>query len=98
MLHDVTSARYLDGYRVELEFDDGTRGVVDLGRFAGRGGVFARFSDLAYFRGFSVDPELGTLTWYGEVDIAPETLYAEATGRSLPDWMRPDEDRALTAA
>jgi hypothetical protein len=45
-----------------------------------------------------VDPELGTLSWYGEVDIAPETLYAEATGRSLPDWMRPDEDLALTAA
>jgi len=26
------------------------------------------------------------------MDIAPETLYAEATGGSLPDWMDSEED------
>jgi len=27
------------------------------------------------------------LIWEDEIDIAPETLYAEATGSPLPNWM-----------
>jgi len=30
---------------------------------------------------------LGVLTWGDEIDIAPETVYAEATGTPLPGWM-----------
>jgi hypothetical protein len=26
------------------------------------------------------------------MSISPETLYAEATGRGLPDWMRDEEE------
>ena len=56
-------------------------------RVAGVKGVFKRFRDLTFFREFRVNEELGTLTWGDEIDIAPETLYAEATGAPLPDWM-----------
>jgi hypothetical protein len=38
-----------------------------------------------------VNSELGVLSWGDEVDVAPETLYAEATGTSLPDWMKEDD-------
>lgn len=90
MLHDVVSAVYLGGYRIELEFDDGQRGIVDFTRYLERRGVFERFRDLEFFRSFSVNKELGVLEWGGEIDIAPETLYAEATGTPLPAWMNPD--------
>jgi hypothetical protein len=96
MVYDVTSARHAGEYRIELEFEDGSHGIVDLSRFLTRGGVFERFSDMAYFRSFAVDSELGTLTWPGDVDIAPESLYAEATGRGLPAWMEPVEDPSLS--
>ena len=59
-------------------------------RVAGVKDVFKRFRDLTFFREFIVDEELGTLTWGDEIDIAPETLYAEATGAPLPDWMTRD--------
>ena len=59
-------------------------------RVAGVRGVFKRFRDLTFFREFRVDEELGTLTWGDEIDIAPETLYAAATGTPLPDWMTKD--------
>jgi hypothetical protein len=36
---------------------------------------------------FEINKELGVLSWQNEVDIAPETLYAETTGSPLPDWM-----------
>ena len=59
-------------------------------RVAGGKGVFKRFRDLTFFREFRVNEELGTLTWGDEIDIAPETLYAAATGAPLPDWMTRD--------
>jgi hypothetical protein len=91
MLYDVIGATYRGDYLIEIEFDDGSRGVVDFSRYIQRGGVFERFKDLAYFCQFTVNEEAGTLTWGNEVDIAPETLYAHATGRGLPAWMSVDE-------
>ncbi|MGO9571388.1 MAG: DUF2442 domain-containing protein [Desulfomonilaceae bacterium] len=93
MIHDVVAAVYKGGYRIELEFDDGKRGVVDFSKYLDKGGVFGRFKDMEFFRGFSVNEQLGILTWGNEVDVAPETLYAEATGSDLPSWMEIDEDQ-----
>lgn len=87
MIHDLVAGVYRGGYRIELEFDDGERGVVDSIKYTEKGGVFNRLRDMEFFRGFSVNKELGTLTWGDEIDVAPETLYAEATGSTLPEWM-----------
>ena len=89
-LHDVIYATYQGGYRVELEFDDGRCEIVDFAKYLDRQGVFEQFRDLEFFRSFSVNEELGVLTWGNEIDIAPETLYAEATGTPLPRWMNPE--------
>lgn len=93
MIHDVVAAVYKGGYRIELEFDDGKRGIVDFSKYLDKGGVFERFKDTEFFRGFSVNDELGILTWSNVADVAPETLYAEATGSDLPSWMEIDEDQ-----
>ena len=90
MLHDVISATYEGGYRIGLEFDDGRRGTVDFAKYLERRGVFEQFRDIEFFRNFTINKELGILTWGNEIDVAPETLYAEATGTPLPQWMNPD--------
>ncbi|MBI3754732.1 MAG: DUF2442 domain-containing protein [Deltaproteobacteria bacterium] len=87
MIHDVISANYKGDYKIEVQFDDGKKGIVDFSKYLGKGGVFERFHDIDFFRRFEVNPELGILSWQNEIDIAPETLYAEATHSSLPDWM-----------
>jgi hypothetical protein len=87
MIHDVVSASYKGEYRIEVTFDDGKRGVVDFSKYLDKGGVFARFKDIRFFKNFKINEELGALTWQDEIDIAPETLYAEATRTSLLDWM-----------
>ena len=89
MIRDLVDAVYRGDYRIELEFEDGQRGVVDFRKYVEKGGVFERLKDVEFFRGFSVNGELGTLTWADEIDIAPETLYAEATSSALPTgWSR----------
>ncbi|MCX5862283.1 MAG: DUF2442 domain-containing protein [Deltaproteobacteria bacterium] len=87
MTPDVVSATYKGGYHVEIIFEDGCTGVVDFAKYIDRGGVFERLKDMDVFRRFSVNPELGILTWPDDIDIAPETLYADATGSPLPKWM-----------
>ena len=44
----VSKFEVLDGYRIDLTFDDGARGVVDLADLAGKG-VFAAWRDRQHF-------------------------------------------------
>jgi len=87
MIYDVVSASYQGEYKIEITFNDGKRGVVDFSKYIDRGGVFDRFKDISFFKNFKINEELGVLTWQDEIDVAPETLYAEATRTPLPDWM-----------
>jgi hypothetical protein len=91
MAPDVVSATYKGKYRIEITFEDGKKGTVDFSKYLDKGGVFSRFRDINFFKSFKVNSELGVLSWRDEVDIAPETLYSEATGVSLPNWMKEDE-------
>ena len=87
MIPDVISAKYIDGYKIELIFDDGKKGIVDLSRYLKRGGVFERFKNIEFFKNFTVNKELGIIAWQDELDVSPETLYCEATGSPLPTWV-----------
>ncbi len=92
MIHDVISAVYKGDYKIEIEFDDGKKGIMDFSKYLTRGGIFERFRDIEFFRNFTVNTELGVLTWQNEIDIAPETLYSEATGSPLPHWMEANDE------
>src|SRR6056297_577637 len=93
MLKDVVYAVYKGGYKIEVTFEDGVIGIVDFSKYLSQGGVFEKFKDIEFFKNFSINKELGVLTWGDdEVDIAPETLYAEATNAPLPDWMTLQQD------
>ncbi len=81
MLH-IVNARYLGGFRVHLEFNDGFTGIADL---AGKlnGPVFQSLNDPQEFSRFEIEGH--TLTWSTGADLAPEYLHelAKAAGQSL---------------
>lgn len=87
MYYDVKEAKYVGDYRLQITFENGKSGTVDFRKYIERGGVFSRLAEPEYFREFSINRELGVITWSNEVDLAPETLYAEATQEPLPGWM-----------
>ena len=71
----VTDVRPAGGFRLDLTFSDGRRGVVDLtGRILDRGGDFQALADPAFFRQVRIDSELGTIVWPNDVDFCPELL------------------------
>lgn len=92
-MFDVIKAEYLEGYKISVTFENGKKGVVDFKDYPKLGGVYARFADMEYFKRFFINKEVGVLCWPDGVDIAPETLYHEATGEPLPKWMNDDSDR-----
>ena len=73
----VRKAEALPGYRVRVSFNDGTEGVVDLGRqiHAADAGVFASLRDPSLFDQLRV--ELGVVTWPGDLDLAPDAMHFE---------------------
>jgi hypothetical protein len=86
MSYDLVEVKYIEGYKLELTFENGKMGIIDLHGYINKGGVFSRFSDIEYFKKFYINKEIGVLCWPDDVDIAPETLYHETTGEPLPLW------------
>lgn len=80
---EVREARALPGYRLEVTFADGLRGVVDLSDVPHRG-VFAPWADTAFFASVSVDPVTGTACWPNGADVAPDAMYKEVKRRQSP--------------
>lgn len=72
MFLHVTSARYVEGHRVWVEFNDGSAGEIDLsGSLSGP--IFEPLQDPQYFRGFCLEGH--TLAWPNGADFAPEYLH-----------------------
>lgn len=65
--------------------------MVDFSKYLSKGGVFEKFKDIEFFKNFTINRELGVLTWGDEIQIAPETLYAKASGFPLLAWMQVKE-------
>ena len=83
MFLHIISARYIDRYKIDIQFNDGRSGIVDLSNSL-KGKVFQPLQDLVLFQQFEVDVDLGTLRWSNGADFAPEYLYFLAL-RDLPE-------------
>ena len=81
----VAVVKTMPGFRLQVRFMDGTEGEVDLARLihSPRAGVFAALADEAVFAQAFV--EHGAVTWPGELDLAPDAMYAEI--RKAGVWM-----------
>jgi hypothetical protein len=67
----VKDAEHIENYRVRLEFNDGTYGIVDLSDSLD-GTVFEPLKNLDYFKRFRLEGH--TLAWENGADFAPEYL------------------------
>ena len=73
-----------EGFCIWLKYDDGVEGELDLSDLAGMG-VFKAWDDRAFFEGVHINED-GVVSWGAfdesgmELDIAPETSYAQILG------------------
>ena len=73
----VIQVRPLPGYRLAVQFADGTTGEVDVSKFifGPTPGVFEPLRDPARFALVGIDH--GAVTWPGALDLAPDAMYDE---------------------
>lgn len=76
-LLDIISVKAHDDYTLELVFENDAKRLFDMNPFLDRK-PFDRLRNSPIF--FKASIHYGTVTWPGNIDIAPETLWA----RSVP--------------
>ena len=82
---DVAEVQALDEFRLRVRFHDGSEGHVDMNGLihSPRAGVFAQLADPARFAAAEV--QYGAVTWPGELDLAPDAMYAEI--KKTGEWI-----------
>ena len=71
MFIEVTEAKYLGDYRINLIFNNGASKIVDLSAEL-QGKVFEPLKDKSYFKTFTI--KYNTIEWSNGADFAPEFL------------------------
>lgn len=78
----IVEAEPRTDYRLGVRFEDGVEGEVDLSDLVGQG-VFERWEDPAEFREVFVDGETDTVSWRGDIELCPDSLYDDLVGAAL---------------
>lgn len=75
----------LAGFRIRVRYSDDTVGEVDLSHLAGRG-VFRAWNDRRCFEEVHLGPA-GAVAWGDEIELCPDALYMQLTGKSLEEMI-----------
>lgn len=73
MLVKVIAAEYIEEYKINVSFNDGSKGVIDLKNELW-GSVFLPLKEVSEFKKFKLDN--WTICWDNGADLAPEFLKA----------------------
>ena len=71
---EIIKAKYLNDYKIQIEFNDGKSGSIDLEK-ALWGPVFTPLKNKNKFKSFHLSKTLHTIQWSNDADFAPEFLY-----------------------
>lgn len=77
MYWDIVEVKPESGHRLFVRFKDGLAGHVQL-QPEELTGVLARLLDVQFFEQVFID--CGAVAWPGEIDLAPDAMYARVAG------------------
>jgi len=90
MFLEVINAKYLEGYKIMLYFNNGECRIVDLYSSL-KGEVFTPLKEIEYFKHFSI--KFNTIEWENGADFAPEYLYDISTEvKNIPNMVADNSD------
>ena len=81
MYWDVVEVKPEPGYRLFVRFADGTSGHVQL-TLAEFTGVLEPLRERSFFERVFVDQ--GAVAWPGNIDLAPDAMYAQVVKQGSP--------------
>lgn len=88
--YKTKSIKCHDNYILEVEFVDGTKGLVSLEHILW-GEVFEPLKDPEYFKKAFID-DFGVITWPNGADLAPDAMYLRIKNSRLKKINYTDDD------
>ena len=87
MYWDVVEVRPEPDYRLFVRFRDGLTGHIQLER-KNMTGVLSPLADPSFFEQVFIDS--GAVAWPGEIDLAPDAMYATVANQKPADHPHPE--------
>ncbi len=91
MIPKVKSVTPLPNLKIDVTFQDGVTGVIDIGKSLKLIGVLEPLKDPEFFALVHIGKLSKSVTWPGELDLDPVMLYHRATGKSIK-WILDQDD------
>ncbi len=90
------SVKALEKYRIQIGFEDGANGVLDLSEWAGKDAFTSWDKDNNFSKVF-ISNESGTIAWPGDLDIDTLTAWLQIKGISYEQYksLRQKHNHAL---
>ena len=82
-MYKIIAVKPLPKYKIWIEFNDGTKGTVDLSQYAGRG-VFKIWDEHGKFKKVRTTRS-GEIRWPNNIDMCPDSLYLILTKKNPKD-------------
>jgi len=76
----AVEVKALSDYKIWVKYSDGVEGQVDLSHLAGKG-IFELWNDYSTFEKVYIGSS-GQIAWSDKIDICPDPIYMEITGKS----------------
>jgi hypothetical protein len=73
-MHYITDVRYVSGYGLQLQFEDGPWHLVNLEQHLD-GEMFEPLKDIARFATAHLNEDVDTVVWGNGADMSPDFLY-----------------------
>jgi Protein of unknown function (DUF2442) len=80
----VISVLPLDGCKLDLKFEDGVEGIIDLIELKGKG-VFEYWNDENNFKNFIVT-NMNKLEWNENLDMDPDSFYLKIIKKTYQEF------------
>jgi len=78
----ILTVKALEKYKIYLQYENGTEGVVDLGYLAHKG-VFEAWEQDNLFSKVYIDTETFAVAWNETLELCPDNLYLRLTKQTF---------------
>ena len=92
-MHYITDVEYDSGFKLNLQFEDGSWRVADLERHLD-GEVFKPLQNLFSFSTAHLNPDIDTVVWDNGADMSPDFLYEISVPMDDAPLMKVAEEQA----
>ena len=89
----IIAVKAIEKYKLQVHFNDDTRGVYDLAHLAGKG-IFKQWDTDNNFTNVFIDAESGTISWPGRIDLDTLNIYCKIKGITTDNYLYTITDHA----